>query len=87
MQPEQEPGTSPARALPYQANAWVNRWRRGTDGPWTYRLAAGARAGDSFDTVVGQHGWYDFTVTCSTDSSWTRRVVGHIETGRASITG
>lgn len=58
-----------------------------TDGSWTYRLAAGARASQGFNVVSHQHGWYDFTVTCSADSSWSRRVVGHLETGQPSITG
>lgn len=57
------------------------------DGPWTYQVAAGAKASHGFNTVADQHGWYDFTITCSADLFWTRRVVGHIETGRPSITG
>ncbi|MGW2857290.1 phospholipase domain-containing protein [Streptomyces sp. NPDC001215] len=32
-------------------------------------------------------GWYDFTVTVNADSSFSRRFVGHIETGAASVTG
>lgn len=32
-------------------------------------------------------GWYDVTVTVSEDSSWSRRYVGHVETGRPSVTG
>lgn len=57
------------------------------DGPWTCHLAAGANDSRGFNTVVDQHGWYDFTVTCSADLFWTRRVVGHIESGRPSVTG
>ena len=58
-----------------------------TDGPWTYQAAAGATVSDYFNAVAYQDGWYDFTVTVSSDSSWTRRVTGHIETGAASVTG
>ena len=58
-----------------------------TDGPWTYAVAAGATVKDYFNAVAYQNGWYDFTVTVSGDSSWSRRCTGHIETGAASITG
>ncbi|UTH75208.1 phosphocholine-specific phospholipase C [Chromobacterium sp. IIBBL 290-4] len=33
------------------------------------------------------YGWYDFTVTCTGDSSFVRRLVGHVENGAASISG
>ncbi len=33
------------------------------------------------------NGWYDVTVTVSGDGSWSRRYVGHLETGRPSVTG
>jgi phospholipase C len=117
--PAQETGTKPARALPYQPNAWVDRieydannqillWidmaNQGeqatayahysiyanayrTDGPWTCQVAAGATVSDYFNAVVYDNGWYDFTVTVSSDSSWSRRVTGHIETGAASVSG
>ncbi|MFC1442360.1 phospholipase C, phosphocholine-specific [Streptacidiphilus sp. N1-10] len=58
-----------------------------TDGPWTYQAAAGATVSDYFNAVAYQNGWYDFTVTVSSDASWTRRVTGHIETGAASVSG
>ncbi|HVK23546.1 MAG TPA: phospholipase C, phosphocholine-specific [Actinokineospora sp.] len=32
-------------------------------------------------------GWYDVTVTLGADPLWSRRLVGHIETGAASVTG
>ena len=38
------------------------------------------------DWTVAQ-GWYDFTVTVSSDPAWIRRATGHIETGSASVTG
>ncbi|WP_042382696.1 phosphocholine-specific phospholipase C [Streptacidiphilus melanogenes] len=58
-----------------------------TDGPWTYQVAAGQTVSDYFNAVAYQNGWYDFTVTVSSDSSWSRRVTGHIETGAASVSG
>ncbi|WP_037606595.1 phosphocholine-specific phospholipase C [Streptacidiphilus rugosus] len=58
-----------------------------TDGPWTYQVAAGTTVSDYFNAVAYQNGWYDFTVTVSGDSSWSRRVTGHIETGSASVSG
>ena len=29
--------------------------------------------------------WYDFVITSDSDSSFYRRVAGHVETGRASV--
>ncbi|MHA6758389.1 phosphocholine-specific phospholipase C [Streptacidiphilus sp. PAMC 29251] len=57
------------------------------DGPWTYRVAAGSTAAPYFNAVAAQNGWYDFTVTVSSDASWSRRCTGHIETGNPSTTG
>ena len=48
---------------------------------------AGGSTEDYFNAVAGQNGWYDFTVTADTDSTWSRRYTGHIETGAASISG
>ncbi|MCL2447854.1 MAG: phospholipase C, phosphocholine-specific [Polyangiaceae bacterium] len=36
---------------------------------------------------AGSEGWYDVTVTVSSDSGWSQRLTGHLETGRPSITG
>lgn len=58
-----------------------------TDGRRTCRVAAGAQTSHTFDVVAQQHGWYDFTITTLADRVWSRRVVGHVETGHASITG
>lgn len=58
-----------------------------TDGPWTYQVPAGQTVSDYFDAVAYTSGWYDFTVTVSADSAWSRRFSGHIETGAASVTG
>ncbi|WP_279582544.1 phospholipase domain-containing protein [Fodinicola feengrottensis] len=57
------------------------------DGPWTYTVGAGQTVSDYFNAVAFTNGWYDFTVTVSTDITWSRRFVGHIETGAASVTG
>ncbi|WGL52815.1 phospholipase C, phosphocholine-specific [Nocardioides sp. BP30] len=58
-----------------------------TGGPWTYVVAAGAQATATFDVLSTSHGWYDLTVTGTGDSTWSRRFVGHVENGSASITG
>ena len=57
------------------------------DGPWTYTVAAGATVNTYFPAVANTHGWYDFTLTISGDTSWIRRYTGHLENGSASITG
>ncbi|MFD7988501.1 phospholipase domain-containing protein, partial [Kitasatospora indigofera] len=48
---------------------------------------AGGNVSDFFNAVAGQNGWYDFTVTVNSDSSWSQRFSGHLETGAASVTG
>jgi phospholipase C len=39
------------------------------------------------DPVRTASGWYDVTVTVSSDSSWSQRFTGHLENGRPSVTG
>ncbi|MER5636448.1 phospholipase C, phosphocholine-specific [Kitasatospora sp. NPDC002227] len=58
-----------------------------TDGPWTYTVQPGATANDYFNAVAYQNGWYDFTVTVSSDTTWSQRFTGHLETGAPSISG
>ncbi|MBV1855271.1 phosphocholine-specific phospholipase C [Catellatospora tritici] len=62
-----------------------NQYR--TDGPWTYPVAAGGSVDDYFNAVAYQHGWYDFTITVSGDTSWSQRFTGHLETGASSVSG
>jgi phospholipase C len=57
------------------------------DGPWTYTVPAGQTLSDYFNAVYLAQGWYDFTITCSADSTWSRRFVGHLETGAPSVSG
>jgi phospholipase C len=44
-------------------------------------------SGNSVRVLVGgsTHGWYDVTITSSADPSFLRRLAGHVENGRASI--
>ena len=39
------------------------------------------------DACGNADGWYDLTVRLNHDSSWSQRLTGHLETGRASISG
>jgi phospholipase C len=32
-------------------------------------------------------GWYDVTITADCDAAWSQQLIGHLETGEASITG
>ncbi|MFE2586141.1 phosphocholine-specific phospholipase C [Streptomyces sp. NPDC059378] len=57
------------------------------DGPWTYRVAAGGSTEDFFNVVAYQNGWYDLTVTVDSDTTWSRRFTGHLETGAPSVSG
>jgi hypothetical protein len=38
-------------------------------------------------TAQVSKGWYDLSVAISGDDSWSRRYSGHLEDGKASITG
>ncbi|WP_433333473.1 phosphocholine-specific phospholipase C [Spirillospora sp. CA-294931] len=58
-----------------------------SDGPWRYDVPAGATAKDYFNAVTVARGWYDFTITVNTDSTWSQRFTGHLETGAPSVTG
>jgi phospholipase C len=57
------------------------------DGPWTYSVPAGGSVSDYFNAVQYSQGWYDLTVTASSDATWSQRFVGHLETGQASVSG
>ena len=50
--------------------------------PWDqgYPTAAGATSSDYFNAIAYDNGWYDFTVTLTSDSSWSRRFAGDLET-------
>ncbi|WP_328461079.1 phosphocholine-specific phospholipase C [Streptomyces sp. NBC_00448] len=58
-----------------------------TDGPWTYQVPAGGHVADYFNAVAYFNGWYDMTVTVSSDPSWSQRFSGHLETGLPSVSG
>jgi phospholipase C len=58
-----------------------------TGGPWTYTVGANGSTQEYFEAQADQSGWYDFTITVSADSTWSRRFTGHLEYGAASITG
>ncbi|MYX28816.1 phospholipase C, phosphocholine-specific [Streptomyces sp. SID8381] len=63
----------------------ANAYRTG--GPWTYSVPAGTTVTDDFSPLTYGSGWYDHTVTASSDTTWSQRFVGHLETGRPSISG
>ena len=46
------------------------------------------RGGDDASVYLdlrGQHAWYDLTITASTDAGFQRRLAGHVETDRPSV--
>ena len=49
-----------------------------------HRLAPGAEAIDAWD-LKASHNWYDFIVTCAEAPSFQRRLAGHGEDGRPSL--
>ncbi len=56
-------------------------------GTLTQEVAAGGTWRGDITATVACDGWYDFTVTTSADSSWSRRFTGHVENGRVGVTG
>ena len=55
--------------------------------PASYRVAAHGRTTHTLDPLHRSEGWYDLSVTLSTDTTWSRHYVGHLEDGSDSITG
>jgi phospholipase C len=53
----------------------------------TQAVTAGTTWSADLTAALTASGWYDFTVTASTDSSWSRRYTGHLENGLPSVTG
>ncbi|HVV77752.1 MAG TPA: phospholipase C, phosphocholine-specific [Mycobacteriales bacterium] len=55
--------------------------------PIKVRVRAGATRTITLDPVRYSNGWYDVTARVDGDHTWSRRYVGHLETGSPSITG
>jgi phospholipase C len=55
--------------------------------PATRTVAAGGDWSAGLTSALASSDWYDFTVTVSTDMSWSRRYTGHVENGLPGITG
>jgi phospholipase C len=50
-------------------------------------VPAGKTTQHNIHPITTASGWYDLTVTIDTDTSWSQRFSGHVETGENSITG
>jgi phospholipase C len=60
---------------------WMaNAYRRGSV---SVQVGAGARRTRRWPL---RHGWYDVTITCAGDDVFARRLAGHVENGRPSVT-
>ena len=53
-------------------------------GARTHRLAPGAAVEDAWPIKASAH-WYDIAVTAAEDPTFLRRLAGHVETGRPSL--
>jgi len=58
-----------------------------SDRPRTYSVQPHGHVTHEVDAFESAHGWYDLSVTVNSDPSWSRRYVGHLENGEASVTG
>ncbi|MYW12782.1 DUF756 domain-containing protein, partial [Streptomyces sp. SID2563] len=55
---------------------------------WTRRVTVKpGRARTVVHSAADAHGWYDLAVTAEGESGFRRRLMGHIENGRASVSG
>ena len=51
-----------------------------TDGPWTFKVAAGGRVETNWP-VSSSGNWYDFSVTVDVQPAFLRRFAGRLENG------
>jgi phospholipase C len=49
------------------------------------RTVVGGNNEDIYLDLRAAYGWYDLTVTVNTDATFVRRLAGHVETGRSSM--
>lgn len=74
------PVTFTIRPLAYVDEADLHDWTR------TITVKAG-RSRTVVHSAADAHGWYDIEVTADRDERFRRRLMGHIENGRASVSG
>jgi phospholipase C len=58
-----------------------------TGGPWTYTVPANSVFSNSWPVLNDNNGWYDLTVTSSSDNSFARRLAGRVETSSPASPG
>lgn len=72
--------TFTVRPLGYVDEADLRDWTR------TIKVKPG-RSRTVVHSAADAHGWYDLSVTVDGDDVFRRRLMGHIENGRASVSG
>lgn len=72
--------TYTVRPLGYVDEADLRDWTR------TIKVKPG-RSRTVVHSAADAHGWYDLAVTVDGDDAFSRRLMGHIENGRASVSG
>lgn len=72
--------TYTVRPLGYVDEDDLRDWRR------TVKVKPG-RSRTLVHSAADAHGWYDLLVTADEESSFRRRLMGHMENGRASVSG
>lgn len=55
--------------------------------PTTVKVAPHATGTWTTNPLHDAHGWYDLTVTTDRDHTWSQHLIGHLETGKPSISG
>ncbi|MCX4587577.1 phosphocholine-specific phospholipase C [Streptomyces sp. NBC_01481] len=75
-----KPVTFTIRPLAYVDEADLEDWTR------TVTVKPG-RSRSVVHSAADAHGWYDIEVTADRESGFRRRLMGHIENGRASVSG
>ena len=72
-------------ALPVAFTIVANNYLRLS--PQKVTVAAHHKESWEIDAVGLSDGWYDLSITVNRDSNWSQRLTGHLETGKASISG
>ena len=79
--------TTAASRSPSPSGRWPTSTRP-TSSDWTRTITVKpGRSRTVVHSAADAHGWYDIEVTADRDAGFRRRLMGHIENGRASVSG
>ena len=83
--PQAEAVVAQQRRLAHEFTITHNRYI--SRAPQKVKVAAHSKEAWAVSPLEISDGWYDVTVTVDSDHAWSQQFIGHLETGKASITG